>query len=53
MKARSSVLCEVEIPAISSGVVSERIPITVSSTVCPVWGSRTSIGIGSNVPSSK
>ena len=41
------------IPAISSGVVSERIPITVSSTVCPVWGSRSSIGIGSNVPSSK
>ena len=37
-RRRSSVLCEVEIPAISSGVVSERIPITVSVDGLPGLG---------------
>jgi len=48
-----SVRCEVDIPTISNGAESLRIPITVSFVVFPVCLSSTSIGIGSNCPSSK
>ncbi len=48
-----SVRCEVAMPAISSGAVSESTPITVRRTWRPVCGSRTSTNTGAKRLSSR
>jgi len=47
-----SVACDVEMPSIDSGTTSCRTPITVSRSVFPVCGSRTTTGTGAKRPSS-
>ncbi len=52
-KAAASVDCDVQMPIIVSGARSESTPMTVRTTLFPLWGSVTTTSMGENVLSSR